>query len=275
MKDQKAKIINYHDMKNKLVYFVCFGAMLAILTSVYYICFFREIRVDLTQNLTITFVGENGNGSIQTKRHDYNYNQRIEPFYESLSEELSANGSLSNGDEVEIAVKYNEDLAKQLHIVVTQNTMTFTVQGLSQRYESKVDISNEYMDMLMKESSAYLKKDIDRILREDFTFEKNAQYKEEQLIQRVFLKADNVEEHDRIIFVYKITAQGETTNNGLQDDTIYYMVVFDDVNDNLDLKDNQVYGEKALNTQEDLTSTEGIVRYFKSKYVLSYDVEVF
>lgn len=274
MDDQKRSFINYHDFKNKLIYFVCFGMMLTILTSVYYVCFFREIEIDLTQHLQISFIGENGNGIIQTTRDDFNYNQRIQPFYDTLEEEVSSNGSLANGDKVQVSINYDEVLAEQLHIHVSENTVEITVEGLAERFESTDDISEEYMDKLTLESDRYLKKDQDRILREDFTLENDIKYVGDNLLQKVFLKAENSQEHDRIVFVYEVSAQGKKDTEELQEEKIYYMIVFDDVNSNLKLNDNQVYGEKALSTQEDLTTEEGIVRYFKSKYVLSYEVEI-
>lgn len=273
--EDKVQPNKYHNLKNKLIYVICFSTMLAILGGVYYICFFREIHVDLTKNIEVRFIGENGSGEVQITRHDMNYNQRIEPFYESLSVSFSENNQLSNGDEVTIVVQYDGGLADKFNIVVDESELVKTVEGLAQRFASKDEIPQEYLDQLSNKSTTFMKKDESRILDQDFTFASDVKLLEETMIQRVFLKAEDAQIHDKIIDIYKMQAEGKRENGDMAEETIYYMVVFDDINSNLTITDNQMYGEKALYTEENLGEDEGIINYFKNKYLLSYRIELF
>lgn len=264
----------YLHLKNKLIYFVCFGTMLTILGGVFYICFFREIHIDLTNNLQVKFVGENGHGRIVSDRYDLNYNQRISTFYESLNISYSNEWNLSNGDEVTIEIFFDEQLAEQFNIVVDANSLVVVVEGLAERYATKDDISSAILQKITEKSTSYMKKDGERILHQDFTLASDVTLKSETMIQRVFLKADDTQVHDKIVDVYQMVATGKHEDGSQGEETIYYMVVIDDINSNMIINDDQVYGEKALFTDEDLTTKEGIIRYFKSKYVLSYEVEL-
>lgn len=275
MDENHIKNMKYHNLKNKLIYFVCFGSMLAILGSVFYICFFRDMHIDLTKNVQITFTGENGNGRISMQRHDMNYNQRIQPFYDALVPIYDKDGNLSNGDEVTITFQYDPELAEEYHIIVDANQLTLTVEGLAQRFASKEEIPDEYLTLIEQKSKDYMSKDADRILHQDFTITSDVVLKSETRIQRVFLRADDTQEHDKIIDVYQMTAAGKREDGTVQEETIYYMVVIDDVNSNMIVNDDQIYGEKTLFTEEDLTTETGIIRYFRNKYVLSYEIEVF
>ena len=272
MEDKEKRDVRYHNLKNKCIYVVCFAAMLGVLGTVYYACFFREIHMDLTHNVEVSFVGENGSGHIEIERHDLNYNQRIQPFYDSLSTSFSSDGTLTNGDEVTVTIMYDNALAEKFNIVIDENTMLRTVEGLAQRFSSKDEITADFLRRVTEKCERYMKSHMDYILGQDFNFASDAALIDQRMLQRVFLKANDMQIHDKIIDIYQMKAEGKKEDGSVYQETIYYMLVFDDINSNMQLSDHQIYGEKALYTEENLGEETGIICYFRNKYILSYDV---
>lgn len=96
------------------------------------------ITVDLTENITIKFSGEDtlGTAKIKGTFEDTTGKSYMSKFAGTVSYSISKEDFLSNGDKVTIKAKYDKSLAKKKNIIVTGAKKTFKVKGLKERYET-------------------------------------------------------------------------------------------------------------------------------------------
>ena len=245
-------------IKNKCLFFCCILFIMLSLFMTCYLFFFRTITIDVTKHAEIVYNGESGSATVTASNGAMNLNQRTQEFLDSITYQITPKNNIANGTIIQIQAQYDENLAKQYHIEVINETREIEVKGLAERYA-----------------------DVEQIDQDDFT-EFYAGSEREYIGKtrkfRVFLQALNRENKDKIVDVYCLRAKGmintATDHEALEEKEIeiYYMLTFDDINSAKQLREENVFGEKiigiAVNTQDDL------VQVLHQKYLLSYRISL-
>lgn len=280
MADTRKKfVVDRLMLKNKLLFVFCITFIMLSLFLICYIFFFRSITIDVTKNMNIVYTGESGSASVTITNEDHNMNQRIQEFLDTISYRVNPKNNLSNGTILTVQATYAEDIAQKYHIQVINDTIEITVDGLAERYGNIDQIPSEFLTTLDHRCDSYYERNIETILQEEFTnlyITSNPQLKEKKRLYRVFMQSVNPEVKDKIIDIYVLTASGKinqaTEKEDLVDgeDTIYYIITYDNINSSQKLRDEDVYGEKIIHMGLDLTQKEDLETILRNKYLLNY-----
>lgn len=273
---------NKNAVKNK---FITALSMLVIIVSLYVTCymlFFRTVDVDVTKAAEITYHGESGSASVKVNNKNQDYNQRIQEFMDSITYQVSPSKRLKNGNVIKITAKFDEDLASRYHINPINITRNVTIENLPIRYTGVEDISASFLKKTDARGKQYLDKNMDSILNEDFTsfhISAKPELVDSKRMYRVFLDSSNNTAKDKIIDIYMITAKGEVNTSSkkeqleVKEETIYYMITYNEINTSAKILDENVYGEKVMNkTNIDLAKEKDFMSYIKSKYSNTYEI---
>lgn len=255
-------------LKNKFIYIGCTCSLLLFLILVFYYFFFHTIKVDLNTATQFLLEGESGSATASIKKMDNNYNQRIQPFFDSLTYHIEPSTQLKNGDQVQVTWYYDQELASQYHIEVLSTTQTFLVEGLAERYTHIEEIPENFLSQLHMKGNSYIEKNKSEILDEVFPENLKATYESHTLLHRVFLKAEQKEQKDKIIEIYQLQAHKDAQN--LQG---YYMIIFDSIHNQQLLDSKNIYGEAIF--EEAPLDENQLVKFLRSKYLLSYEITFF
>lgn len=261
--------------------------MIIILATLYatcYMLFFRTIDVNVTENVTLRYRGENASASVEVMNDKDNYNDRIREFMDTIQYSIEPSSDLKNGDTITLKAMYDEDLAKRYHLQPINLEREFIVENLPERLQDQSQLTPEFLNILTKRSESYLKKNMRQILDEDFTsFHLTAQPKlvSSENVYRIFLDAKDKKQKDKVVDIYKITAKGEmnVAAEGQQlevkESAIYYMITYNEMNTALSITDETVYGEKVIiGDNVDLMNTDTFQTYLKSKYHDQYMIAI-
>lgn len=280
MADTRKKfVVDRLMLKNKLLFVFCITFIMLSLFLICYIFFFRSITIDVTKNMNIVYTGESGSASVTITNEDHNMNQRIQEFLDTISYRVNPKNNLSNGTILTVQATYAEEIAQKYHIQVINDTIEITVDGLAERYENIDQIPSEFLTTLDHRCDSYFERNMEMILQEEFTnlyITSNPQLKEKERLYRVFMQSVNPEVKDKIIDIYVLTASGKinqaTDKEDLVDgeDTIYYIITYDNINSSQKLRDEDVYGEKIIHMGLDLTKKEDLETILRNKYLLNY-----
>lgn len=125
---------------------------------------------------------------------------------------------------------------------------------------------------------------MDQILDEDFTsffIRSEVELVDQKQIYRVFLDGKKSSAKDKIIDIYAITAKGEVNTSSkketlkVKEDTIYYMITYNEINTSLSILDENVYGEKLIiNDALDMNKENQFIDFMKSKYKSMYELHI-
>lgn len=264
-------------LKNKLL-FVC--SILFIMSSLFLTCylfFFRTITIDVTKHAQISYTGESGFASVSAVNADYNLNQRTQEFLNSITYQVSPNEHLENGMSITIRAKYDEGLAAKYHIRVINETKEILVSGLVERFAKPGDIDADFLNKLDETAKAYLKRNQDMILQTDFTqFQAGTErsYIGSDRKYRIFLKALDLSNKDKIVDVYMLYANGiltdgkDTATQTQEPVGIYYLMTYDDINQGRIMKDESVFGEGLAGLT--FQSQTELIQWLHDRYGLSY-----
>lgn len=269
-------------VKNK---FITALSMLVIIVSLYVTCymlFFRTVDVDVTKAAEITYHGESGSASVKVNNKNQDYNQRIQEFMDSITYQVSPSKRLKNGNTIKITAKFDEDLASRYHINPINTTRNVRVVNLPVQYNGVADISEAFLKKADARGKQYLDKNMDSILNEDFTsfhISSKPELVDSKRMYRVFLDSKNKIAKDKIIDIYMITAKGDVNTSSkkeqleVKEETIYYMITYNEINTSAKILDENVYGEKVMNKENiDLTKEKDFMKYIKSKYGNIYNI---
>lgn len=273
-----------HKIRDKSFFFVWIACLLFTLFFIGYFFFLRTSEVDVTQHIVLEYSGENGSAAVEVRSEEISVNQRLQDFYDSLEFAVTPNEGLSNGDELTISAKYDNELAQQYHLEPINLTRTVTVKGLPDRYESISDIPQDLLDNLSKHSDAYLEKHMNAILDNDFTdfySMDNVELESSEIVYEAFMKSKTSENSDRLIVIYRLQARGQVNRSDEQEklqeerSSIYYMVVFPAINDSGTIPDASAYGEKVLLSEEpdEADLQEALETYLENKGRGGYHIE--
>ncbi|MEG0470687.1 MAG: hypothetical protein RR562_12335, partial [Longicatena sp.] len=262
---------------------ICMLLIVVSLYSVSYFLFMRTIDVDVTKDASITYRGETGTASVKVENKLKAYNQRIQEFMNSITYEVTPQSEIYNDAELTITASYDKELARVYNIHPINTVRKVKVKDLPVRFAGADEIPKSLFEDIASYGDTYLKNNIKSILEEDFTsFYVESQPKLENytLTYRVFLDSFQGSVKDKIIDVYTVMAKGEvnTANEGeavLEDaqETIYYMLTFNEINTSLNILDENVYGEKMIvNTSYNMSLKEDFQRYIRDKYAKLYNL---
>lgn len=265
---------------SKLLTGCCMFLIIASLYVTCYVLFFRTIEVDVTKNANLQFIGESSSASVKVSNEYNTYNQRIQEFMDSITYEATPNTNLSNGDVISIIATYDEELAQQYHIQPIETTKQIVVKNLPERIQNAGEISHDFLEHLQSLGESYLTKNMNTILQEDFT--KFSMHASPKLVSQtkqytVFLSAKSNVNKDKIIEIYEIKAEGMVNTSKseehleLKENTIYYMITYNEVNTSLQVREENIYGEKMIWSKK-LTNENEINAYLNQRYKDQYQI---
>lgn len=276
-KDVAQKLV----VKNKLLFVFCISFIMVSLFMVCYLFFFRSITIDVTKDISVTYEGESGVASVVIHNEAYNLNQRTQEFLNSINYQVTPSRNISNGTKITIAASWSEELADKYNIQVINTEKEIVVEGLRQRYQNVEEIPDDFIALLNIRSETYFKRNMETILKKDFSdfyVTSNTELKENALVYRFFLQAMDKENKDKILDVYAMSATGKI-NQGVDhedlidgESTIYYSVLYDNVDDTQKVEDSDVYGEKLILPKE--ATADEVLASIKGKYLLSYSMSL-
>ena len=275
---------NKHAIKNKLI--TASGMVLIILVLYFtsYIWFFKTTEINLTKDITISFDGESGSANINIDNKYTDLNQRKQVFMDTVNYSAKPSENLKNGDVVEIKATYDKELAEEYHLQPTELTKQVVVYGLPERISSLEQFTPEFLRSLDQHSKEYMDKNIQRILESDFTsffINSKPELIEKHPIYRVFLDSKSDSNTDRIVDVYSVTASGPVNISSREEklekkeSTIYYMIIYNEINTSLKIKSQNIYGEKLINLKDrNLEDEKLFMKAMNEKYEKDYRIQI-
>lgn len=194
---------------------------------------------------------------------------------DSVTYNVSPHQNLSNGDIITVQASYDEDLAKRYHIKPIESKREIVVTDLPQRLDELPELDDPFYKTLHEKSKNYLDKNMKSILNEDFTvFDRDEKPKLDNstYLYRVFLKSKNKEQKDKILDVYSIEASF-TEGEQIKKDKIYYMITYNEINTSFEIRDENIYGEKIINSKDTaLEDKKTFESYINKKYKKQYEI---
>lgn len=266
-------------IKNKFITVFVMSTIITILFLSSYILFLQESKVDVTKNITLQYSGESGNASLKVVSSKVNYNQRKQEFMDSITYQVSDNENLKNGDVITIEANYDKQLATTYHLKVINEKKTIVVEGLAERIEGVKTIPYAFLLDVNEAGQNFFTKHNEEIIHDHFIMfddQDEIRISNNRLLHRLFLKSKN-SHSDRISDIYQISAKGSMMDDEgklLKDCeySIYYMLTYDKINDAFMIYEENVYGEKLITKQEELSEDE-ILALLKDKYQKDFDIE--
>ncbi len=266
-------------VKSKMITTVCVLGIIFILYFTCYIFFFRTTNIDITRDVQMNYSGESGFASAKASYNGMDYNNRKQLFLESVTYKVIPDKNLKNGDEVVVEASYDREIAEQYHMHPINKKITVTVKNLPERIKNIYELTPEFLQSLDENSEQYMKKNISKIVNEDFTsfvIDSKPELKEYKKMYRIFLSSELDSYKDRIIDIYKISAIGETNVSNKKEkkeSSIYYLINYNDINNSLVLKSETVFGEKLIHSgHKDLSKKAELNKIITKKYGHSYRI---
>lgn len=140
----KEKAVAFFKTKNgKIVIGVIGAIVIAFGGYKIWDTFFNKTVIDAFMNVTVSFDGYNTEGEARVENAGIDYdmtNDDLAQFVGGISFEVENNGTLSNGDKVTVKAVYSKETAKQLKVVLKEETKQFDVSGLTVKYQSASEI---------------------------------------------------------------------------------------------------------------------------------------
>lgn len=151
------------------------------------------------------------------------------------------------------------------------------------RYENVKQIPQTLLDEVKDNSKKYLEKNMSSILSDDFTafyFTSEPELENYRFMYRIFLNAKDDESKDKILDIYSITAKGEVNVSNKEekletkDETIYYMITYNEINTSGKILKEDIYGEKIIvSGKQNLQKEKDFKNYMSHKYGKQYTIE--
>lgn len=259
--------MNSEKTKNKLIYFLALGSMCLALVLIMYNFFYKTVEVDVMKNIELVYTGENGSASVTVENNTEDLNQRIQEFMETVEYEVSPNSNLSNGDTIHIIATYDDELSMTYHYQPINTEKEFIVQGLNNRFESKDDIPENYLNEILTESENYITEHADEIFHLDSETASQEDVSLNNISQLYCAFLKSTQTSDRIISVYQLDYASKE-----QAVTIYYLVCVPNINDGNRVIRQNIYGETAYLSSEELQNLN-IESYIHRVFGTQYSIE--
>ena len=252
-------------VKNKIIYFVALLFMCMGLFFMAYFFFLRTIEIDVTKDIDLTYIGEEGKAKVEAKCCAVDINQRMQKFYDSIEYTITPDKNLSNGDTIIVKATYDSLLAQQYHYKPIHEEKKIVVKGLPHRYEGLIKIPDEYLERIQKTSDAYIQKEKDKIFETEFDFNKKDRVKlvQQQVVYSAFMHSTSNEKTDRVVTMYHLEFEWDGKGYSL-----YYVVCVPEINDNQEINEKDIYGQRAY-----LVEGEDYDEYIHRIYESHYRIE--
>lgn len=237
----KEKAIAFLKTKNgKMILGAVIVVVLAFVGYKIWDTFFNKTVIDAFANMTVSYDGYDGAGEAYIDESDIDYdmtNAQLAQFVGDISFDIENNGELSNGDKVTVTAVYSKETAKQLKVVLKEESKQFDVSGLIVKYQSASEIDKtlyqKAYDTALQEStnSSYYDTDSKR------TFYKSYYIKE---------NTENIEyQRNYLVFVFKETYQGYDYSTHQDVEKTRYMYYYTNFDSSYD-SDDEYMGESRL-----------------------------
>ena len=237
----KEKAIAFLKTKNgKMILGAVIVVVLAFVGYKIWDTFFNKTVIDAFANMTVSYDGYDGAGEAYVDESDIDYdmtNAQLAQFVGDISFDIENNGELSNGDKVTVTAVYSKETAKQLKVVLKEESKQFDVSGLIVKYQSASEIDKtlyqKAYDAALQEStnSSYYDTDSKR------TFYKSYYIKE---------NTENIEyQRNYLVFVFKETYQGYDYSTHQDVEKTRYMYYYTNFDSSYD-SDDEYMGESRL-----------------------------
>ena len=237
----KEKAIAFLKTKNgKMILGAVIVVVLAFVGYKIWDTFFNKTVIDAFANMTVSYDGYDGAGEAYIDESDIDYdmtNAQLAQFVGDISFNIENNGELSNGDKVTVTAVYSKETAKQLKVVLKEESKQFDVSGLIVKYQSASEIDKtlyqKAYDAALQEStnSSYYDTDSKR------TFYKSYYIKE---------NTENIEyQRNYLVFVFKETYQGYDYSTHQDVEKTRYMYYYTNFDSSYD-SDDEYMGESRL-----------------------------
>lgn len=237
----KEKAIAFLKTKNgKMILGAVIVVVLAFVGYKIWDTFFNKTVIDAFANMTVSYDGYDGAGEAYVDESDIDYdmtNAQLAQFVGDISFDIENNGELSNGDKVTVTAVYSKETAKQLKVVLKEESKQFDVSGLIVKYQSASEIDKtlyqKAYDAALREStnSSYYDTDSKR------TFYKSYYIKE---------NTENIEyQRNYLVFVFKETYQGYDYSTHQDVEKTRYMYYYTNFDSSYD-SDDEYMGESRL-----------------------------
>ena len=257
--------MDFTKIKNKCIYFISLLTMIFILVMIAYFFFLRTIEVDIMANAQYEYTGENGTATVSVTSKQGDLNQRVQEFLDTVTYQVSPNSDLKNGQVLHVSATYDKNLAAQYHYKPVSTQTTITVQGLPNRYDSLAQINKSLIKDAQKEAINYVKKNANSIYELDGNQKQGARLEKTKIVYMAYLKSNQLKNSDRFVYIIQLNYKEEI---------LYYMVCIPNINDSNDIDTQNIYGEKAYLTQEELDAKDYdgyIQRVYSSKYTIEQE----
>lgn len=108
--------------------------------------FFNKTTIDVFEKMELTYTGYDGEGSAYVDSTNPEYdksNLNMVTFVNDIYFDVEDTGKLSNGDKVVVRAEYSKETAKDLKVVVKEDTKEFRVSGLIENFDSAKEIDKD------------------------------------------------------------------------------------------------------------------------------------
>ena len=238
----KEKTVAFFKTKNGKIVFGVIAAIIVIFAG-YKIwdTFFNKIEIDAFQNMVLSYDGYNGAGEAYIEEYNIDYdmtNENLASFVNTISFDIENNGQLSNGDKVTVRANYSQETAKQLKVVLKEETKEFDVSGLTVKYQSASEIDQDIY-----------KKAYDEAISEA-TNTYNGDQTQRQFYKAYYIKENSEQityQRNYLVFVFQETYQDYDFSSHQYVDSTRYMYYYTNFDSSYD-PDSDYMGQSRLYT---------------------------
>ncbi|MBP3853437.1 MAG: hypothetical protein J6D18_02595 [Erysipelotrichaceae bacterium] len=252
-------------IRNKLIFFASFLAMITLLVSVAYLGFLRKVQVDVMSGMVVEYSGENGNASVEITNSGNNINQRAQAFYETVTYEVQPAANLKNGDILHIKASYDQSVADQYNFEPVNTETDLTVEGLVDQYASLDQIDPDYVEEIFREADEYVEDQAGEIFRVEIDDKaRNPRLVQTETVYQAFLKSKTLSTDDRMIAIKRLTYEYRE-----QTVELTFMVVVPQINQSNEVQRQDIYGEKVnltLEEQQGQLYAEYVQRLYQQRF---------
>lgn len=256
-------------LKKKLSYFLSLTCMIVVLMGIAYVGFLRTIEIDIMENVSLEYTGENGAATLRVRNSNNTIDQRAAALMETVKYQADPNSNLSNGDTVTITATYDRSMARQYNFKIKKTKEKIKVEGLPDQYESLADIDATYLETIQKAAMTYIDEQSERIYRVEVDEQADHPHLESKtVLYSAFLKSKEKGTSDRVMDLVRLDY---TVNE--QVSSLYYLVIVPEINTDQEVNEQDIYGQKAMmSTQEE--NEQDYASYVERIFSDNYTIEV-
>lgn len=177
--------------------------------------FFNYTTIHFFENVKVEYTGNNGEGyAIFDAENDYDGNDEdIDEFLSTVYYEVEDNGELSNGDQLNVKLKYSVSLAKKYNIDVGEKTYTEKIKDLKDIYVDTESIPHELLEV----AKAHAEKKMNDNFNNTSTIKTTSEF------YSFYLLVNEKKNSNDLVAVFKLTS---TSSDSEKEPSITYACVY-------------------------------------------------